>query len=256
MTKSRSAAGKLLQSILGCRPFADHSANSRGEHNGHRYDEDIIIDTHHKSVPSRRRSLSRRRSPSRHRSPSSNGRARYDPVAEEAEYYARKTAERAYIGEAYHGATKDWAIVDVPPGTTRVKMSGIGGAAEEITWQRYNGVRRAKFIPEDDLYGREEVMERVEERGLDKGRRFVGMKPKTETMWTEITKDLVIKEAIERLGYDYEETEFFFYVMEYLRYVSPPVPTDPPFISPSFSPRFRYPSLTYLFFTGRRLATR
>lgn len=176
-------------------------------------------------MPSRRRSPSRQRSPSRHRSPS---RARYDPFAEEAEYYARKNAERAYIGEAYHGATKDWAIVDVPPGTTRVKMHGVGGAAEEVTWQRYNGVRRAKFIPEDDGYDREGVVERVEERveerGLDKGRRFVGMKPNTDMMWTEITKDLVIKEAIERLGYDYEETEFFFYVMEYLRYVGFLVP--------------------------------
>jgi len=39
-------------------------------------------------------------------------------------------------------------------------------------------------------------------------------------MWTEITKDLVTKEGIESLGYQYEETEEFFYVMEYLRYVS------------------------------------
>jgi len=38
-------------------------------------------------------------------------------------------------------------------------------------------------------------------------------------MWTEITKDLVLKDAIDAFGYDYEETEFFFYVMEYLRYV-------------------------------------
>jgi hypothetical protein len=39
-------------------------------------------------------------------------------------------------------------------------------------------------------------------------------------MWTEVTKDLVIKEAIEEMGYEYEETEEFFYVIEYLRYVS------------------------------------
>ncbi|KAJ3563557.1 hypothetical protein NPX13_g8152 [Xylaria arbuscula] len=37
-------------------------------------------------------------------------------------------------------------------------------------------------------------------------------------MWTEITKDLVTREAIERLGYEYEETEWFFYIMQYLRY--------------------------------------
>jgi len=39
-------------------------------------------------------------------------------------------------------------------------------------------------------------------------------------MWTEITKDLVTKEGIESMGYAYEETDEFFYVMEYLRYVS------------------------------------
>jgi hypothetical protein len=37
-------------------------------------------------------------------------------------------------------------------------------------------------------------------------------------MWTEITKDLVIREAIDSMGYSCEETDDFFYVMEYLRY--------------------------------------
>lgn len=41
-------------------------------------------------------------------------------------------------------------------------------------------------------------------------------------MWTEVTKDLVIKEAIDEMGYDYEETTDFFYVIDYLRYVSSP----------------------------------
>jgi hypothetical protein len=125
----------------------------------------------------------------------------------EADFYNRKAMERAYPGEAYNGATKDWAIVDVPPGTNRVRMDGIGGGAQEITWQRYNGVRRSKFISQDD--------ERATDFGLP-----APSKPKTKDMWTEITKDLVIKEAIDAMGYDYEETDYFFYVMEYLRYVS------------------------------------
>lgn len=44
--------------------------------------------------------------------------------------------------------------------------------------------------------------------------------PMPKDMWTEITKDLVIREAIEELGYEYEETDMFFYVMDYLKYVS------------------------------------
>jgi hypothetical protein len=30
----------------------------------------------------------------------------------------------------------------------------------------------------------------------------------------------VLREAIETRGYDYEETEFFYYILQYLRYVS------------------------------------
>ncbi|CAO2653887.1 Nn.00g106200.m01.CDS01 [Neocucurbitaria sp. VM-36] len=121
----------------------------------------------------------------------------------EAEYYNRKALERGYPGEAWNGATKDWTIVDVPPGTSRVRMDGIGGGAQEITWQRYNGVRRSKFISGDD------------ERATDFSNQI---KQKKKDMWTEITKDLVIREAIDSCGYSCEETDDFFYVMEYLRY--------------------------------------
>ncbi|RDL41452.1 Conserved glutamic acid rich protein [Venustampulla echinocandica] len=184
---------------------------------------------------------------------------------DEAEYYQRKVAERAFIGEAYNGATKDWAIVDVPPGTERVRMDGVGGASQDITWQRYNGVRRSKFIPERErdrveirereeprrekidvreetnretsnleieistsnnrrhdhgpVYEREREYERIEETSD----RRVGMprpppKNRTGDLWTEITKDLVVREAIEQMGYDFEETEYFYYIIQYLRY--------------------------------------
>lgn len=153
------------------------------------------------------------------------------------------------MGEAWNGATKDWSIVDVPPGTERVKMDGIGGGSAEVTWQRYNGVRRSKFIPERDespvsapappepapdssrerlsvqIYDskhrdREVEVEEVRDRRISirGGDRLSGRK--RDGMWTEITRDLVTREAIERLGYEYEETEFFFYVMKYLQYVS------------------------------------
>jgi len=46
------------------------------------------------------------------------------------------------------------------------------------------------------------------------------VKQRKKDMWTEITKDLVIREAIDSMGYACEETDDFFYVMEYLRYVS------------------------------------
>lgn len=150
----------------------------------------------------------------------------------------RRAASRGYPGEAYDGATRDWGLVDVPPGTERVRMDGKGGGSQEITWQRYNGDRRSKFQTGDRIYEGEfgaptprspppaplpppppapQVSEeiRITERRITEGT----SKGKTkDKMWTEVTKDLVIKEAIEEMGYEYEETEEFFYVIEYLRY--------------------------------------
>ena len=170
------------------------------------FDEDIIYERETRERKERGLEVERTR-----RRSLSAPRRRYteNDLEAEAEYYNRKAAERAYIGEAYNGATRDWAIVDVPPGTNRVRMDGVGGGSQEITWQRYNGVRRSKFITED------------EEFTSDFGR-AAPAKPKSADMWTEITKDLVMKEAIETMGFDYEETDYFFYVMEYLRYVSFP----------------------------------
>src|ERR1700760_1541931 len=119
---------------------------------GSQVDEEIVIDR-----DSRRRREKAELSISRARSVSAGPRRRYyddddDDLEEEAEYYNRKAMERAYIGEGYNGATRDWAIVDVPPGTERVRMDGIGGSTQDITWQRYNGVRRSKFISGDAVY--------------------------------------------------------------------------------------------------------
>ncbi|KAI1475235.1 hypothetical protein F4774DRAFT_302039 [Daldinia eschscholtzii] len=174
---------------------------------------------------------------------------------DEAEYITDKIDSRGRMGEAWHGATKDWTIVDVPPGTERVKMDGVGGASAEVTWQRYSGVRRSKFIPEregtpisavsepirEPIRDREPSRERERlsiqvydkrERSRDRDveveeiqDRRISIRDgdrapprKRSEMWTEITKDLVTREAIERMGYEYEETEWFFYVMQYLRY--------------------------------------
>ncbi|KGQ01459.1 hypothetical protein PAAG_11807 [Paracoccidioides lutzii Pb01] len=127
----------------------------------------------------------------------------------ETEYYNRLAKKKSHIGEAYKGATKDWSIIDVPPGTKRVEMEG------EITWQRYNGFRRSKFLVDGDEY----ISDRgpVQDGGRI-GKRYVGVKDKRDGLWTEITKDLVVKEAIERLGYSYEETKHLYYIFAYLKY--------------------------------------
>ena len=43
---------------------------------------------------------------------------------------------------------------------------------------------------------------------------------RTDDRWTEIAKHLVSKKALKIMGYEYKETEAFYYVIAYLRYVS------------------------------------
>ncbi|KAG0136637.1 hypothetical protein HOY82DRAFT_576366 [Tuber indicum] len=82
----------------------------------------------------------------------------------------------------YDDRDSELAIIDVPAGTRRVTVDM--GREVDINWRRDNGVRRS--------------------RGLG------------SELWTEITKDLVTREAIEECGYPYEETEFFYYIFDYL----------------------------------------
>jgi hypothetical protein len=229
-----------------------HRSTSRGRINF--YDDDVVYEQERDKLKVRdnQLTLTRRRSVSA-RPPRKAINVDIRETESEADYYARKVDERAYIGEGYNGATRDWTIVDVPPGTERVRMDGAGGGAQEITWQRYNGVRRSRFVPQSTevreeralveqprresgleidihasskrrhggvVYEREREYERVEE-GSDRRVGFPrGPKSRVGDLWTEITKDLVVAEAIQQLGYDFEETEYFFYVLQYLRYVS------------------------------------
>jgi hypothetical protein len=197
--------GRLLNYIF---------SNTEGPGRGDRHEDTFIFEreTRESGRRSRNRSVEREADLQITRRRSlSTPRRRYkdDELTLEADFYNRKALERSYIGEGYNGATKDWAIVDVPPGTKRVRMDGVGGGSQEITWQRYNGVRRSKFITDDNEYA------------TDFGVGKPAPSRRRDDMWTEITKDLVIKDAIESMHYDYEETDDFFYVMEYLRYVSP-----------------------------------
>jgi hypothetical protein len=180
------------------------------------YDDDVLYDRDRERERLRARTSIQRSSSARR----DRGMGRDES---EGDYYARKTAERAYIGEAWNGATKKWEIVDVPPGTERVRMDGVGGGSQEITWQKYNGVRRSKFIPERDTqanYEKDYEGDEIRDTRISISRPLPPPRNRHGGMWTEITKDLVVREAIEELGYDYEETEYFFYVIQYLQYVS------------------------------------
>lgn len=44
--------------------------------------------------------------------------------------------------------------------------------------------------------------------------------PTPRDTWTELSRTLVSREAIERMGYPYEESKYYFYVMTFLPQVS------------------------------------
>lgn len=216
----------------------------------HAYDDELVVsDRRHLHVDiERRRSLSRGRRAHSAAPPVID----YDDEAYEIK---SRIDSRGKMGEAWNGITKDWTIVDVPPGTERVRMDGAGGASAEVTWQKYSGVRRAKFIPDRDEKSvvstsstslesrdhrdRDRDMERERRLSvqiIDKDRggrdrdsdyekitdRRISIRgpspapPRRSETWTEITKDLVCREALQECGYEYEETEFFYYVIEFL----------------------------------------
>ncbi|KAI5467794.1 hypothetical protein BGZ63DRAFT_36455 [Mariannaea sp. PMI_226] len=205
------------------------------ERRSHYHDDDIVLrrDSEHVHFDDH---STRRRSHSAGPTPTPKD---FD---EEGDYLTSKIDSRGRMGEAYGGATRDWTIVDVPPGTERIKMDGVGGGSTDTTYTRYSGVRRTKFIPERDGAPipapappaprepspppsrdrvRVEVFDREREIDIEKvtDRRVPRHTPQpAKDMWTEITKDLVVREAIEEMGYEYEETSQFFYIMDYLRY--------------------------------------
>ncbi|EXJ84052.1 hypothetical protein A1O3_04719 [Capronia epimyces CBS 606.96] len=99
---------------------------------------------------------------------------------------ARPQRLRRYVNEDEPDVIdRDRTSVDnVPRASGGQRMDGVGSASGEITWQRDNG-------------------------------------PSYESpkgLWTEITKDMVEKEAIVQMGFECEETEDFYYVTDYLRY--------------------------------------
>ena len=83
----------------------------------------------------------------------------------------------------------------------------------------------------------------IDTRSAEIGRRFEAEKSKKDRMWTEITKDLVSLEAIKEKGYEFEETEKYYYVMEYLRYVRLQLPYTCPSHSTMLQP-LPFPSIS------------
>lgn len=106
-----------------------------------------------------------------------------------------RTSARSLI-DKFTDKTDEWSVVHAPSKEDAVEMTGA-----------LNLVEVASKDDSDKETGRKRIGAQV-------------VKERRDERWTEITKDLVVREAIERLGYEFEETRTFYYIFSYLEPVS------------------------------------
>lgn len=117
----------------------------------------------------------------------------------------RYTRSEVDLG-GYPDIADDLTVIDVPAGTQRVYVNVEKGPASSLRDTRETRETREYS---KSVSGQSGVDWR-KERGV---RRSRGL---GNELWTEITKDLITREAIEDCGYQYEETDYFYYIFEYL----------------------------------------
>lgn len=106
----------------------------------------------------------------------------------------------------YDDNASDWTLIDVPPGTRRITLEaderGFSGPdVSSATNMRMMG------------------MESQSQSSFSRTKGVRRSKGTSTELWTEVTKDLITRDAIEEMGYPYEETDSFFYIFEYLQKV-------------------------------------
>ncbi|KAI6250677.1 hypothetical protein HI914_00413 [Erysiphe necator] len=255
-------------SYLNSRPYETQGDSTRIQISGSNFNDKIIFESSHNKAYVGFSPINSRGNQSiciQTGNPRQHGNIHNQEFEHDDEYNVQRNNERAHFGEAWNGVTKDWSIIDVPPGTKRVRLEGVGGEIQEITWQKYSGVRRSKITSDQERTENNEnavVRREISDKehngttndsmnhknsslelqlaydpklkgntGICKGGNYCrednynwynrSYRPpcqKLEDLWTEITKDLVVREAIVKMGYEFEETRYFFYIFQYLHY--------------------------------------
>jgi len=158
-----------------------------------------VIDHHHDHhhdhhLRSRSRSQSREREVKR-----TIGYGRYRERAEGERFSSPRNSTGALVAPSPRGSgfLKDfkaeqegWTVVDVPGAGRRITLEGNADVSwNSSSFSANGGIRRSSRHKEKTSQGE---------------------------LWTEITKDLVCVEALEEFGYNFEETDTFVYVFDYL----------------------------------------
>ena len=147
----------------------------------------------------------------------------------ELDLYSRRRPELAPYPRPPSGPTAgDLSLMGAPapvPGAIpgpRPRSMPRGPHPNEMGWPQPRDVPHQRYYPQPEEFSDEEE---IEDGQAGPGRRYIGMKDRRDRLWTEITKDLVVRDAVERFGYEYEETDYFFYIFSYLQYVRALFPT-------------------------------
>ncbi|KAJ5182764.1 hypothetical protein N7492_000380 [Penicillium capsulatum] len=106
---------------------------------------------------------------------------------------------RSLADDSAKDVTDEWSVVRTPSKAEALEMTGALDIVE--------------VAPKDSSEPEIEVEEEESHVGWNPSK---DSKKRRDERWTEITKDLVVREAIERLGYEFEETRMFYYIFSYL----------------------------------------
>lgn len=120
---------------------------------------------------------------------------------EEIEMLSTRTQNRSTVPETARDTTDEWSVVHTPSQNDLVEMTGA--------------------IEVQEVKSQAASNDAVERSGRA-GPQVRDIKDRRDDRWTEVTKSLVVREAIERLGYEYEETRLFYYIFAYLKPVCIP----------------------------------
>lgn len=116
----------------------------------------------------------------------------------------RRSKIRPMADDIKRDSIDEWSVVHAPSKEEAIEMTG--------------GLDVVEVAPRDASSAQESETESEEEIEVDRSRRVMPevSKERRDERWTEITKDLVVREAIERLGYEFEETRMFYYIFSHL----------------------------------------
>lgn len=136
-------------------------------------------------------------------------------IVEEDEIDMRETRSkpRSVMGDYKKERIDDWSVVHVPAKKEPLRMPGSLDFVEMVP--KAGSVKESVKEPTEESDITEVEIEQRSRRATPENRQ-------RRQRWTEISKELVVRDAIERYGYEFEEMTQFYYIFSHMEPVSIP----------------------------------